>query len=34
LAQSGKLADVFKRWHIPYELPQKPAELSRGTTGK
>ena len=34
LAQSGKLADVFKRWHIPYESPKKSAELSGGTTNQ
>lgn len=34
LAQSGKLADVFQRWHIPYESPQNRGDLSRGAISK
>ncbi len=30
LAQSGKLAEVFARWHIPYDAPQKNAEPPSG----
>ena len=32
LAQSGKLAIVFKRWHVPYESPLEPAVSSPGAT--
>lgn len=32
LAESGKLESVFKRWHVPYEVPQKSEKTSRETT--
>src|SRR5262249_27396122 len=34
LAQSGKLAEVFARWHIPYEAPRKSAVTSPATGDK
>jgi ABC-type amino acid transport substrate-binding protein len=34
LAQSGKLAEVFARWHIPYDAPRKGAEAARGTSSQ
>lgn len=30
LAQTGKLADAFQRWHIPYQSPPQPAEKAVG----
>lgn len=32
LAQSGKLAEVFQRWHIPYESPKKTSGPSSAAT--
>jgi len=34
LAESGKLAEVFARWHIPYDAPKHAPPESRGGDGK
>ncbi|MGE5192985.1 MAG: substrate-binding periplasmic protein, partial [Deltaproteobacteria bacterium] len=34
LAQSGKLAEVFARWHIPYDGPETETQPSLGNPGK
>jgi len=34
LAQSGQLAEVFARWHIPYDAPVKAKPESAGSDGK
>lgn len=33
LAQSGKLASVFQRWHVPYQSPRQPALPAGSATG-
>jgi polar amino acid transport system substrate-binding protein len=34
LANSGRLAEIFARWHVPYEAPEKLTEPTRGTSAK